>query len=105
MGIYPYRRITEVMRHPDGREIWLEVETEPGIIRRRKVTADPWDVERTDCFCCSCSDWGGSDPYCRNHGFAAERPCEVHQMPGTPNEAGVMPESVQAERARLKALQ
>jgi hypothetical protein len=51
---------------------------------------------RTNCFCCSCDDQVGSDVYCRNHGFAGERPCELHGMPGVENDDGVMPKSVQA---------
>lgn len=62
---------------------------------------------RTDCFCCSCPAYHldhrylDHDPYCRNHGFAGQRPCDVHGMPGQPGEAGVMPHSVQVEIARL----
>lgn len=38
--------------------------------------------DRRNCFCCSCRDQEGSDPACRNHGWAARRPCERHNMPG-----------------------
>ena len=37
---------------------------------------------RTNCFCCTCGDREGSDVACRNHGWAAQRPCEKHEMPG-----------------------
>jgi len=58
-------------------------------------------VTRTDCFCCSCGDPEGSDPACRNHGFAAKRPCEEHGMPGSVwDDDDTMPDSVQKERAR-----
>lgn len=40
--------------------------------------------ERTDCFCCSCGTRPGSDVACRNHGWAAQRPCEEHDQPGKP---------------------
>ena len=61
--------------------------------------------DRTDCFCCSCHDGPGgfgtsNDPYCRNHGWAASRPCELHGMPGQEDENGVMPDSVQAQNKR-----
>jgi len=54
---------------------------------------------RTDCFCCSCES-EGSDPACRNHGWAAKRPCEVHGTEGVPwdDEPEHMPESVQQYR-------
>lgn len=101
MGIYPRRHTENHQRGSFGGETWTEVETQPGIIRKRKVEAHQWVETRTDCFCCSCPDWGGGDPYCRNHGFAGERPCERHNMPGSPDEeSGVMPESVQAARAK-----
>lgn len=63
---------------------------------------------RTNCFCCSCPPDYGVDAACRNHGWAAERPCEEHGMPGQPwdvddgSDAEVMPESVQEVR-RLRA--
>lgn len=40
--------------------------------------------DRRTCFCCSCGDREGSDVACRNHGFAAKRPCEKHETPGQP---------------------
>lgn len=55
-------------------------------------------TDRHTCYCCSCSEFG-SDPYCRNHGWAAERPCEDHGMPGVLDDDGHMPVSVQAARA------
>jgi hypothetical protein len=39
--------------------------------------------DRQTCFCCSCGDREGSDIACRNHGFAASRPCEKHGTEGT----------------------
>lgn len=101
MSIYPDRSITEHQRLPKGGESWVEVETEPGIIRRRRVLATNWAVERTDCFCCSCVHREGEDPACRNHGWAARRPCDEHGMPGqrwgygSPRD-GEMPSTVQA---------
>jgi len=36
------------------------------------VTAKP-------CYCCTCPEiYGGSDPYCRNHGHAGVRRCVTH---------------------------
>ncbi|MGC0143179.1 hypothetical protein [Pseudactinotalea sp. Z1732] len=104
MGIYPRTKIVDRQRNIAGGEFWTEEEHTPGLIRRRLVVAQPWVEERTDCFCCSCdnTEYGtrvGSDPHCRNHGFAAERPCETHNMPGQTNEDGVMPASVQKARA------
>lgn len=105
-GIYPHMKRENVTRY-DGKEQWTEVEETPGLIRRRNVLASEWVEERTDCFCCSCGDREGSDPACRNHGFAAERPCETHNMPGSvwddfgiegDTSVGTMPESVQAVR-------
>lgn len=56
-----------------------------------------------NCYCCSC-DSQNDDPYCRNHGHAGMRPCEIHGFAGSPDEeSGVMPPSVQAvirERAQ-----
>jgi hypothetical protein len=57
--------------------------SEPGIKRLQVWQLICEIEERTDCFCCSCGD-GGMDPACRNHGWAAERPCGLHDMPGTP---------------------
>jgi len=91
-----------------GREITISV-SEPGLEYTAKLKPDDWTETRTNCFCCSCGDFT-SDPACRNHGFAAKRPCETHNMPGSvwdelPNEdgsipdwCGTMPESVQEVR-------
>ncbi len=106
MGIYPVTRRENVSRN-HGQETWTEVEETPGLVRRRTVVAHEWTEERTECFCCSCGDREGSDAACRNHGFAAKRPCERHNMPGSEWEdfgiegdtsVGTMPESVQAVR-------
>lgn len=68
--------------------------------------------DRYACWCCSCGDREGSDPYCRNHGFAGTRPCEQHGMEGAMvhpedwDEEGPphMPESVQKARARWESV-
>jgi hypothetical protein len=99
MGIYPHTRIVDRQRNMAGGEFWEEVESSPGLERRRLVVAQPWVEHRTNCFCCSCTDHL-VDPYCRNHGFAGERPCERHNMPGCPDEEGVIPDSVQIARYR-----
>lgn len=104
MGIYP-NRTTEPVNTTHARE-WVErLDNYDGTIRERKVTATEWVVvSRDTCYCCSCSDngYGGAinDPYCRNHGWYGERPCELHNMPGASGEDGLMPESVQAARAK-----
>lgn len=65
--------------------------------------------DRETCYCCSCGEHPGHDPYCRNHGFAGTRKCEKHEMPGDEFECNWDTEepnpnrpllSVQAERAR-----
>lgn len=57
----------------------------------------------TDCYCCTCSDYGAADPFCRNHGFYGKRPCDIHGMPGSPIEdTGKMPDPVSVERKRLE---
>jgi hypothetical protein len=78
VGIYP----TVTTSRPGNRTYTTAVET-PGL----KVTYVYELIcvveERTDCFCCSCSDEESTnDPYCRNHGWAAKRPCDIHDMPG-----------------------
>lgn len=56
--------------------------------------------ERTNCFCCTCSGQEGDDPACRNHGWAATRPCDIHGMPGSPwEDTDDMPEAVSIVRA------
>lgn len=85
-------------RHPAGSS-WTETFEEPGLSGTRIVAAGDWVLTRTDCFCCSCPESGSSDPYCRNHGFAGERPCETHNLPGSPADERDMPDSVQARRA------
>lgn len=74
----------------------------PGVktIRRYKLAGET--VERSDCFCCSCGDREGSDMACRNHGngLAGERPCETHNMPGSTDDEGKIPDSVQKARGR-----
>jgi hypothetical protein len=102
MGIYPETKISNRVRHEDGTETWTEtLNNFDGAIRTRTVTAGEWNVERTDCFCCSCGDREGSDPACRNHGWAAKRPCDVHNLPGSEwdDEEGGMPEPVSLARA------
>lgn len=62
---------------------WEETRHETGYELTRTVTATEWvETNRTDCYCCSCPEEGGADAYCRNHGFAGERPCETHNLPG-----------------------
>jgi hypothetical protein len=99
MGIYPD---TYYEKQPDG-SLFVRVHT-PGL---DMITVYPPPVamieNRETCFCCSCGDREGSDVACRNHGFAAVRPCEEHGMPGSPwdiedDEPATMPVSVQEHR-------
>lgn len=103
MGIYPDVRKGLLISWADGHQTWRETRTQPGLVEQRDITATPWVVkERTDCYCCSCADSQGGDAACRNHGWAAKRPCETHNMPGETweNDSNVMPHSVQMERRR-----
>lgn len=98
-----------VEHHDDGHTSYIEVDTQPDSITRTNVTRSAPEITITNCYCCSCyeDDYGmvTSDPACRNHGFAAQRPCELHNMPGQPwddygfDTDGKMPESVQQKRA------
>lgn len=106
MGIYPEYRKANVQHVGAGALTWTEYRETPGLVEERECTATGWTVkERTDCYCCSCGDHPGSDAACRNHGFAAQRPCDEHNLPGqpwddngSPSWAGKMPVSVQQYR-------
>ena len=104
MGIYAEYSRSEEHYVTNGKG-WTEYRSLPGVKYSRNVIASHWvEVERTDCYCCSCDDDSGvSDGACRNHGFYAERPCETHNMPGSADDDGVMPASVQVARARLES--
>jgi hypothetical protein len=114
MGIYPtLSKSTVQFNHHTGEQTWTEYRETPGLVEQRTVTATRWETkERTDCYCCSChDDRPGSDPACRNHGFAAQRPCETHNLPGQtwgdeagPALNGKMPLSVQQYRAGNRSL-
>lgn len=98
MGIYPE---TSWKRHEATNEA-VYTYSVPGLTVTETYKLDSRIEERTDCFCCSCGDTP-DDPYCRNHGYYGKRPCELHQMPGSPIEdTNEMPDSVQVERARRK---
>lgn len=105
MGIYP-ERTTRPANTTYAKE-WVERLEYTGYAVERSVTAGEWvEIERTDCFCCSCREngYGGlvADPYCRNHGWYGERPCETHMLPGTAGDDGIMPVSVQARNTELR---
>ena len=100
MGIYAN---TGYELHADGS---LHLTTMlPGLTILRVYEPAAVFEHRTNCYCCSCDD-NCTDPACRNHGFAATRPCEAHGMPGQtwdlPGDPlnDTMPESVQTIRAR-----
>jgi hypothetical protein len=84
---------------------WIERIQYVGYAIERTVTASEWtEVDRTDCYCCSCpeGEFGtliGKDSCCRNHGWDGERPCEEHNLLGSVDSDGVMPATVQATRA------
>lgn len=102
MGIYESYTTGPVAQNEDGTETFQEFQHWPGYTNVRTVTRTKWaEHERTDCYCCSCGHREGSDPYCRNHGFAGERACERHKLPGTPDEDGRMPVSVQERRKQI----
>jgi hypothetical protein len=85
----------------------LRIVSQPGI-EEITVFAPVAEIEiRTNCYCCSCGEREGFDPYCRNHGWAGTRKCEVHDVgPGdTQDEEGRPLGSVQQERARQRALE
>lgn len=90
MGVYPTEKRITAPRWDEERQVWCWTEERnpyDGAKYRREVTATKWEeYKRDDCFCCSCdySDYGTvSDPYCRNHGWAGGRACEIHNMRGT----------------------
>jgi hypothetical protein len=97
MGIYPSHTFKD---NRDGTvtETWQV----PGLTKTRILSGE-WTEVRTDCYCCSCGEHYSNDPYCRNHGFAGRRPCDVHNMPGQEDDEGNMPVSVQAHRANVSA--
>lgn len=106
MGIYPEYRMTDMVNNGAQGATWTELRETPGLVEERQVKATGWTVkERTDCYCCSCTEHL-TDAACRNHGWAAKRPCEAHEMPGQEWDDGLpglgtnMPVSVQVARAR-----
>lgn len=84
------------------KEKFIMVRKEPGLTTKLHFTRETVLETRDDCFCCSCGDQEGSDRSCRNHGndLVGRRPCEVHNMPGSADDEGRMPDSVQKARTR-----
>lgn len=104
MGLYENYTHGPVTDNGDGTETLQEFRHWAGHSDVRTVTRTKWtEHERTNCYCCSCGERENSDPYCRNHGFAGQRPCEVHNLPGQTDEDGVMPASVQKVYRALEA--
>jgi hypothetical protein len=93
MGIYPDERWDK-----RGDSVVVHTYHVPGLTRVRVLEKVAEFEFRDNCYCCSCGE-RGSDPYCRNHGFAGLRPCEAHDMPGQTDEDDVMPVSVQVARS------
>ena len=75
MGIYP-----NVTQKFDG-DLFIHTVSVPGLVKTTTYTKVSETEERTDCFCCTC-DGLYQDVYCRNHGFAGKRICDIHNMPG-----------------------
>lgn len=107
MGIYPeitYEAFGLQNQGPDGepllsctRFIVRRIET-PGLVVWQWAELVNQSEQRDNCFCCSCPEDVGADPYCRNHGWIGTRPCEEHKMEGQATEEGEMPLSVQKKR-------
>ncbi len=97
MGIYP-----EESYQVQKGGILLHSAITPGLERVAVYQQIAYIENRTNCFCCSCPGYPyGGDAACRNHGWAAARPCEEHNMPGsTWEDDDTMPDSVQAHRRR-----
>lgn len=95
MGVYPAITYLDVNT---GRPIpeaslphtgaWYEEYYDYAVRRYRLVTAEVFAEVRETCFCCTCGDREGSDPYCRNHGWMGERSCEEHGQIGTARTEG-----------------
>jgi len=95
MGVYP----DEVFKFQDNGTVLVRTYDDySGLVLIDVFQLVARITDRTTCYCCSCGDRPGSDPYCRNHGFAGARPCLDHDVPGQANEDGNMPDSVQAKR-------
>lgn len=97
MGIYPDESFEKGSAVRNGEQIETVVAYYhvPGFTRVRVFEKVAEFEFRDDCFCCSCGERVGSDPHCRNHGFAGRRPCQVHGMPGYADDDGRMPAPVQ----------
>ena len=97
MGIYPDERY---QKQRNGNLVHT-VNT-PGLLVTTVYVPVVTIESRDNCYCCSCfeaDDQGTQrDPYCRNHGWMGERPCEDHDMPGTVDEDMEALVSVQAKR-------
>lgn len=106
MGVYAtYSKTPERNDPATGLRTWTEYQDWHGWVNSRTVTATPWvEFSRDNCYCCTCDSDDNSggliavDVACRNHGFAAVRPCEKHSMPGSAYDDGTMPKSVQQYR-------
>ena len=94
-----------IVREREGSQAGMRVTVQRRVtleaVYERTVTAMPWEeVQRLDCWCCTCDERPGSDAACRNHGYYGKRPCEQHGTEGYFwEDTDEMPESVQAYRA------
>lgn len=96
MGIYPEVRI-EIDNH---RQTLTRTVHTPGLDQVFVYQLVARLEDRTDCYCCSCGEYVGTDSACRNHGWYARRPCDIHDMPGEAwEDSDTMPASVSQSRA------
>lgn len=104
MGIYPETRYKEV-KTPSGGIQLQKITTAPGVEHVVIYQAITELEIRTNCYCCSCDDDPGVDPYCRNHGWAGTRRCDKHGIAGddTDDDGDPITESVQEVNDRNRA--
>lgn len=85
MGIYRNEAYAvDVSRDGEHQILVKTIDAGYGLIRTEVYQLICSIDDRQTCFCCSCGYREGADVACRNHGFAAMRPCEKHGMPGMP---------------------
>lgn len=96
--------IDQYMTDPINEEVIRQFENRVISVFHRAMdrAGRPFYRRTNQCRCCSCDNRGAvhyTDPHCRLHGFAGERPCEEHHSPGVAFEEK-MPASVQKERVK-----
>lgn len=92
---------TRHIRWPGGETWWERYDPSATGGQVRLVVAQHWQSAQTTCYCCSCGERVGSDPYCRNHGWVGTRICTEHPGGGDlADEDGCLLPTVQGERRR-----